>query len=152
LRPLALAQCGKVLPKENDATLGGIIQAGDQVQERRLTGARAPADRDDLAIVHQQVDVPQRRDCAVPYTEMLYQALDDQQGSFPPTRPRRSAVWAHQVDSMLRFCPPFLLLVSLVSSPLPSNKPPTGVRVCCCSGAILLHPACPRLARSWWKI
>jgi hypothetical protein len=47
-------------PGEPDLAAAGLVDAGDEVQQRRLPAARGPHDRDELAAVELEVDAAER--------------------------------------------------------------------------------------------
>src|SRR6185503_944751 len=50
-----------VAPVEDDAALVGMVEAADNVQQRRLAGAVGPDDREDLPPAYLQADLAQRQ-------------------------------------------------------------------------------------------
>ena len=67
--PIAVITCGlmPVMSRPSYVTSPRLRleQAGDRAQRRRLAGAVRADERDDLALVHVEVDAVQRRDVAV---------------------------------------------------------------------------------------
>ena len=55
-QPLPLAQRGQVLARHPDRARGGRVQPGQDVHQGGLAAARRAHQRDDLALVHQQVE------------------------------------------------------------------------------------------------
>ena len=56
---LVLGLAGDLLAGEQDRALVGLVEAGDEVEERRLPAARRAHDRDELAGGHLEVGAPQ---------------------------------------------------------------------------------------------
>src|SRR5690349_345898 len=65
VRPLALVHRAEVATKERHPAAGGGIQPGDDVEQRRLARARAPANGDDAPLADRQRHPPQRRHDAI---------------------------------------------------------------------------------------
>ena len=60
LRQLGVAELGDGRPVDLDVALGGTVEAGEDVHEGRLAGARGPHDGGELAALDVQRDAAQR--------------------------------------------------------------------------------------------
>src|SRR6188768_1951254 len=59
-----------------ETSLRGPRQASDQVEQGRLAAARVADERDELALGHVELDVPQRQEAAAGGPEALLDAAD----------------------------------------------------------------------------
>src|SRR5579859_1904950 len=57
-----------------------IVQPGDEVEQRRLAGAGAATDGDELSLAHHQVHMPKRHDIAAPGVVSLDEVTYKQHG------------------------------------------------------------------------
>src|SRR5690348_2069403 len=69
---LMRGKAGNVLALPRHAALGGLVDAGDHIEERGLAGAIWSNDAEDLAFLDRKIDAGERRDA----TELFAQATD----------------------------------------------------------------------------
>ena len=69
---LAFADLGKVPPVEQHRAGGGLVERGENVQERRFAAAALAHDGDILALVHGEIDVAERLDRIAAEAGLIY--------------------------------------------------------------------------------
>ena len=74
------AHAADVHAADLDRSLGGRVQPADQIQERRLAGARRPHQRQELAFGHIEIHAFQHLDALRPAAEDLVNVLRSNQG------------------------------------------------------------------------
>jgi hypothetical protein len=82
-RELVVVQLVDAATGHGDAAGGGVVEPGDQVQERRLAAARAADDGHELARAHVEVDPGERVEAAGRGDERAAQSAEgDHEGPF----------------------------------------------------------------------